>query len=211
MMDDYGEEGATPQTDPADIDFDHYGKPVEDEEPVAAFKSDATGTKIDYSSTPPVPFQKTATVVNYFITNTAQFLNTFSQVAETKLHEVDERLDEIEQILALYESKLDLPEEYFESMPDMPAPEPKVLEVVARTENPLLNAMDPVAAAPAARAKTVKQAKKGGGVTEEGPKSYVPPPPKDGTKIPAPAGVPNVKLFPISQGPPPAGMKFPGI
>ena len=43
-------------------------------------------------------------------------------MAETKLHEVDERLDEIEQILALYESKLDLPEEYFEQMPDMPAP-----------------------------------------------------------------------------------------
>ena len=62
--------------------------------------------------------------MNYFITNTAQFLNTFSQVAETKLHEVDERLDEIEQILALYEHKLDLPEEYFEAMPDMPAPEP---------------------------------------------------------------------------------------
>ena len=72
---------------------------------------------------PPVPFQKTATLVNYFITNTAQFLNTFTQVAETKLHEVDERLDEIEQILALYESKLDLPEEFFENMDEVPVPE----------------------------------------------------------------------------------------
>ena len=61
--------------------------------------------------------------MNYFITNTAQFLNTFSQVAETKLHEVDKRLDEIEQILALYEHKLDLPEEYFENLDLMPVPE----------------------------------------------------------------------------------------
>ncbi len=44
-------------------------------------------------------------------------------MAETKLHEVDERLDEIEQILALYESKLDLDEEFFEQLPEMPAPE----------------------------------------------------------------------------------------
>lgn len=122
-------------------------------------------------------------------------------MAETKLHEVDERLDEIEQILALYESKLDLPEEYFEDMPDMPAPEVAKQEVVARTENPLQNAMDPVAAAPAVRGKTVKKAqnaKKGGAAADTGPKSYVPPPPKDGPKIPAPAGVPAVKLFPIS-------------
>lgn len=44
-------------------------------------------------------------------------------MAETKLHEVDERLDEIEQILALYEAKLDLPEEFFEDLPEMPVPE----------------------------------------------------------------------------------------
>ena len=44
----------------------------------------------------------------------------FSQVAESKLHEVDERLDEIEQILALYEAKLDLDDEFFENMPELP-------------------------------------------------------------------------------------------
>ena len=32
---------------------------------------------------------------------------SFSQVAETRLHEVDEKLDEIEQIMALYEAKLE--------------------------------------------------------------------------------------------------------
>lgn len=39
------------------------------------------------------------------------------------MHEVDERLDEIEQILALYESKLDLPEEFFEDLEEMEVPE----------------------------------------------------------------------------------------
>ena len=33
--------------------------------------NDPTGTKIDYSNFDPVPFKKTATLVNYFITNTA--------------------------------------------------------------------------------------------------------------------------------------------
>ena len=42
-------------------------------------------------------------------------------MAETKLHEVDERLDEIEQIMALYEAKLEsVPEEYFTDMPFLP-------------------------------------------------------------------------------------------
>ena len=35
-------------------------------------------------------------------------------MAETRLHEVDEKLDEIEQIMALYEAKLEsVPEEFF--------------------------------------------------------------------------------------------------
>jgi len=32
--------------------------------------------RIDYSSYNPIPFKQTATLVNYFIINTAQFLNT---------------------------------------------------------------------------------------------------------------------------------------
>ena len=157
-------------------------------------------------------FQKTATLVNYFITNTAQFLNTFSQVAETKLHEVDERLDEIEQILALYESKLDLPEEYFEDLPEAPPMEVAQQVYVARTENPLQAAMEPVADKKATRAKTEKKkeaAEKGG--DDNVKKTYVPPPPADGIKIPPPAGLPPVKTFPVSTGPPPAGMTFPGV
>ena len=38
---------------------------------------DETGTKIDYSNYEPIPFKKTSTLVNYFIINTAQFLNAY--------------------------------------------------------------------------------------------------------------------------------------
>ena len=44
--------------------------------------------------------------------------------------------------MALYESKLDLPEEFFADIEEMPVPEVIKQEVVARTENPLLDAMD---------------------------------------------------------------------
>jgi len=37
------------------------------------------------------------------------------------LHQVDEKLDEIEQIMALYEAKLEsVPDEYFEDLPEVP-------------------------------------------------------------------------------------------
>ena len=85
--------------------------------------------------------------MNYFIINTAQFLNNFSQVSETKLNEVDDKLDKIEQILALYEAKLDsVPEEFFEDLPEIPIPQ--VQPEIARTQNPLLNAQKPAAALP---------------------------------------------------------------
>ena len=82
-MDDYGTEMITTGGgDPAAMDFDVLGEVIAEDEPAAGhaskFVGDGTGTKIDYSNVPPVPFQKTATLVNYFITNTAQFLNTFT-------------------------------------------------------------------------------------------------------------------------------------
>jgi len=94
MEEEYGAE--TFGGDYASMVYGEDGQPITEATPSSMFRGDGTGTKIDYSSTPPIPFQKTATIVNYFITNTAQFLNTFSQVAETKLHEVDNKLDEIE-------------------------------------------------------------------------------------------------------------------
>ena len=71
-MDEYGEEMMGAAGDPAAMDFDVMGKPVEEEiTPSSKFQADGSGTKIDYSNVPPIPFQKTATLVNYFITNTA--------------------------------------------------------------------------------------------------------------------------------------------
>ena len=192
---------------------------------------DDTGTKIDYSSYEPVPFKKTSTLVNYFIINTAQFLNAFTQVAETKLHDVDERLDEIEQILSLYEAKLEsVPEDYFEDLPVVPMADVEE-NVVARTENPLMVEQQArtVAVAAASRGKTEKGRGKTVGKGAKGRKStvatkgaakgkevakknsYVPPPPKDGVKITPPAGVPKVKTFPVSSGPCPHSMSIPGI
>ena len=59
--------------DPAGLEFDPMGNAVveEDEPKSTTHVMDGSGTKIDYSREPPVPFQKTATLVNYFITNTA--------------------------------------------------------------------------------------------------------------------------------------------
>ena len=45
----------------------------------------------------------------------------------------------------------------------------------------------------------------------KGPSTYVPPPPKDGLSIPPPPANPDVKTFPISTGPSPDSMSFPGI
>ena len=65
------------------MDFDADGEEImaENVDPDAResrFVADGSGSKVDYSNYAPVPFQKTATLVNYFITNTAQFLNTFT-------------------------------------------------------------------------------------------------------------------------------------
>lgn len=72
-MDDYGSEIINTAGDPAAMDFDVMGNAVKEDEPTPSsrFQGDGSGTKIDYSNVPPIPFQKTATLVNYFITNTA--------------------------------------------------------------------------------------------------------------------------------------------
>ena len=56
--------------------------------------------------------------MNYFILNTSQFLNSFANVAENKIHGVDEKLDELEAVIALFEAKLgSLPDEAFNHEP----------------------------------------------------------------------------------------------
>ena len=50
--------------------------------------------------------------------NTSQFLNALSNVAEKKIHDIDENLDKIETIVSIFEEKMDsLPEEYFDNIP----------------------------------------------------------------------------------------------
>lgn len=62
--------------------------------------------------------KKTTTLVNYFILNTTQFLNSFSQVMENNLENVDKKLDDIETTIAIFEQKLSsIPEKVFENLP----------------------------------------------------------------------------------------------
>ena len=139
-------------------------------------------------------------------------------------------MDEIEQILSLYEAKLEsIPEDYFEDLPVVPMAETEE-NVVARTENPLLVEQQArtVAVASAARGKTEARGRKtmmnkgkgkGGKSTVaakgkeagEGKASYIPPPPKDGAKIPPPSGMPKAKTFPVTNGPCPSTMSIPGV
>ncbi len=56
MEEEYGAE-TMGNGDPANADFDVLGKVIEDEAPrYSAAVGDGTGTKIDYSREPPVPF-----------------------------------------------------------------------------------------------------------------------------------------------------------
>ena len=53
-------------------------------------------------------------MMNYFILNTSQFLNAFANVTERNIHKIDNKLDDLETIIAIYEAKLDsLPDECF--------------------------------------------------------------------------------------------------
>jgi len=46
-------------------------------------------------------------------------LNSFSNQADTKIHDIDEKLDELETVISIFESKLDsLPQEAFEWEPE---------------------------------------------------------------------------------------------
>ena len=129
-------------------------------------------------------------------------------MAETRLHEVDEKLDEIEQIMALYEAKLgSVPEEYFEDIEFMPPVQDA--ELVVRTENPLLNIQKNTDLNPVLTA-IVDEIKKDDAKAEvKQTQGFVPSPPENGPKIIAPTGMPPVKTYPIG-GVMPAGMSFPG-
>ncbi len=77
--------------------------------------------------------------------------------------------------------------------------------MVERTENVLL------AASKAKNAPAPKEKQAVAKKAEAPTQGYVPPPPPNGAKITPPAGMPPVKTFPISTGPPPSNMTFPGL
>jgi len=86
--------------------------------PAPSNKMTYTEKKIDYSQFDSISHKKTTTLINYFILNSSQFLNNFSSDAEIKVHDIDEKLDELETMISLFESKLDsLPEDAFEWEP----------------------------------------------------------------------------------------------
>ena len=94
-------------------------------------------------------------------------------------------------------------------------PVAKTQTVAARTE--IKKAAEPAkVVAPSAKvvapsAKVVAPSTKVGIPSASGKKAYVPPPPAGGVKVRPPAGMPSTKTFPISQGPSPNGMTFPGV
>mmetsp|Transcript_1474 Transcript_1474/g.2593 ORF Transcript_1474/g.2593 Transcript_1474/m.2593 type:complete len:145 (-) Transcript_1474:105-539(-) len=74
--------------------------------------------KIDNSQFEPISHKKTLTMINYFILNTSQFLNSFSNVADKKIHDIDEKLDRLETLIQIFETKMgSLPPEAFEHEP----------------------------------------------------------------------------------------------
>ena len=53
--------------------------------------------------------------------NTSHFLNQFANVSEKKIHSIDEKLDALETIVAIFEAKMNsLPDEAFEHEPKPP-------------------------------------------------------------------------------------------
>ena len=77
-----------------------------------------TEKAINYAQFEPVSHKKTLTLINYFILNTSQFLNSFANVADKKIHDIDEKLDKLETLITLFESKIgSLPDEAFEHEP----------------------------------------------------------------------------------------------
>jgi hypothetical protein len=67
-----------------------------------------------------------------------RFPYRFSQQIEMKVHDVDERLDELETLISIFEQKLDsLPPEVFSDMPPVVQSLPNQVPL-APTENPLV-------------------------------------------------------------------------
>jgi hypothetical protein len=85
-----------------------------------------------------------------------------------------------------------------------PVPYVKTIEIMDKVENPLMKAKE--------TGKTALVIKEGkGAAAKQENAGFVPPPPPNGIKINAPAGMPLIKVYPITGGSQPAGMSIPNI
>ncbi|CAF0814536.1 unnamed protein product [Brachionus calyciflorus] len=66
-----------------------------------------TGAGVNYSSVEAISQRELITYFNIFIVRTCSFLNTFSNKCETKLAELNARLESIDASITLLETKLD--------------------------------------------------------------------------------------------------------
>ena len=133
-------------------------------------------------------------MVNYFILNTSQFLNSFANVTEQKIHGIDEKLDELEAVIALFEAK-------FNSLP------PEAFEHEAKEQETSLGLAGPApVAATASVAKPVQLTDNP--LIAAGAGKPPPPPPKMGLGLPPPPPPPG-GAPPPPPPPPPGGFKPP--
>ena len=190
---------------------------------IAPQDPEAANRKIDNTKFDPVSHKKTLTLINYFILNTSQFLNSLANVSERKIHEIDENLDTLETIIAIFEDKLDsLPEELFEGGPEVPEGDGAALPMTETIAQPVKyleivdNALNAAGANPKIVAPTAPKPAAGGSAvpgqpTGNGQRNAIipgPPPPEPPAwngKLPPAPPLPTGGPPPSApSGPPPA-------
>ncbi|XP_057381243.1 WASH complex subunit 3-like [Daphnia carinata] len=64
------------------------------------------GPSVEFSSVPPIETKRILSYFNQFVSNSVQLLNKFAVICDTKLVDLDFRLQDIEATLAILEAKL---------------------------------------------------------------------------------------------------------
>ncbi|KAI9552805.1 hypothetical protein GHT06_020685 [Daphnia sinensis] len=64
------------------------------------------GPSVEFSSVPPIETKRILSYFNQFVSNSVQLLNKFAVICDTKLVDLDFRLQDVEATLAILEAKL---------------------------------------------------------------------------------------------------------
>ncbi|KAK4014484.1 hypothetical protein OUZ56_027007 [Daphnia magna] len=64
------------------------------------------GPSVEFSSVPPIETKRILSYFNHFVSNSVQLLNKFAVICDTKLLDLDFRLQDVEATLAILEAKL---------------------------------------------------------------------------------------------------------